>query len=111
DLVEGKFTLRLTQEGKVINVTRDRLIFGTPIITARRIPTEWGNILVNLYYGGKVGVALTRRGITIVNNIASMPDQEGERWKSGKVSGSVKFDSLNVSTDKKNPIRDILFKT
>jgi hypothetical protein len=111
DLVEGKFRLRLTQEGKVINVTRDRLIFGTPIITARRIPTEWGNILVNLYYGGKVGVALTRRGITVVNNIASLPDIEGEVWKSGKVSGSVKFDSLNVSTDKKNPIRDILFKT
>jgi hypothetical protein len=110
DLIEGKLKLELLQDGKRVTVTRDRLIFGTPIVTARRIPSTWGDILVSIYYGGKAGVALTRRGITIVNNLSTLPDVDGEIWRSGKISGSIKFDSLNVSTDKKNPIRNEAFK-
>lgn len=109
-LLEGKFKLEIQQDSRRIPVTRERLMVGTPIIIDRRISTEWGDIIASIYYGGKGGVALTRRGITIVNNLAGLPDLEGEVWRSGKVSGAIRFDSINVSTDKKNPIRDDVFK-
>jgi len=111
DLIEGKFELEVQQDNRRIPVTRERIVVGTPIISARRIPTGWGDIVVGINYGGKGGVALTRRGITIVNNIANLPDIESDVWRSGKISGSIRFDSINVSTDKKNPIRDDLFRT
>jgi hypothetical protein len=109
DLIEGKFKLGIQQDGRKIPVTRERIIAGTPIVPGKKIPTEWGDINVAINYGGRGGVALTRRGITITNNIASLPDIESDVWKSGKIGGSIKFDSINVSTDKKNPIRDERF--
>ena len=111
DLIEGKFKLEIQQDGRRIPVTRERIVAGTPIVADRKIPTEWGDMVVNINYGGKGGVALTRRGITIANNIAIIPDIEGEVWKSGKIGGSIRFDSINVSTDKKNPMRDPIFES
>ena len=108
-LMESKFKLEIQQNGRKIAVTRDNIIAGTPIISGRKIPTKWGEILVTINYGGRGGVALTRRGITVINNIAGFPDIENDVWKSGKVGGSFKFDSINVSTDKKTPIRDEIF--
>jgi hypothetical protein len=109
-LIEGRFKLEVQQDGKRIPVTREKIISGTPIIDHRKIQTNWGELVINIYYGGKGGVALTRRGVTIVNDIGKLPDVEGEVWKTGKVSGSLRFDSINVSADKKNPVRDELFK-
>jgi hypothetical protein len=111
DLIEGRFKLELQQDGQRLSVTRDRIVAGTPIISDRRIATRWGDIVVNVSYGGKGGVALARRGITVVRNISDLPEMESEIWKSGKIGGSVRFDSINVSTDKKNPVRDELFMT
>jgi hypothetical protein len=109
DLIEGKFKLEIQQDGRKIAVTRERMIAGTPIISGRKLGTEWGEILVTINYGGRGGVALTRRGITVINNIADFPDIENDVWKSGKIGGSIKFDMINVSTDKKTPIRDERF--
>jgi virulence-associated protein VapD len=111
DLWENKFKLDIQQNGTRISVTRERIAVGTPIISGRRISTEWGDIVVNVNYGGKMGVALTRRGITINRNLGNLPELEDDIWRSGKIGGSVRFDSINVSTDKKNPIRDTLFST
>ena len=110
DLVDGKFKLEIQQGSLRIPVTRDRIVAGTPIIGARKIATEWGDITVNINFGGKGGVALTRHGITITNNISNLPDFEGDVWKTGKIGGFIRFDSINVSTDKKSPIRDERFK-
>jgi virulence-associated protein VapD len=110
DLIEGRFSLEVQQDSKRIPVTRDRIIAGTPVISSRHIPTNWGDIVVSINYGGRGGVALTRRGITIMSNISNLPEIEGEVWKSGKIGGTIRFDAINVSTDKKNPIRDELFR-
>jgi hypothetical protein len=110
DLLEGKFKLEVHQDGRKIPVTRERMATGTAIIEERKISTPFGDLVVRIYYGGKGGVALTRRGSTVVNTISSLPDLENDLWKSGKISGSISFDSLNVSADKKSPIRDDGFK-
>ncbi len=110
DLIESKFKLEVQQDGHTVPVTREKITSGTPIIDHRKVSTKGGEVIINVYYGGKGGVTLTRRGVTIVNKIADLPDVEGEIWKTGKVSGSIRFDSINVSADKKNPVRDELFK-
>jgi hypothetical protein len=110
DLIDGKFKLEIQQDSRKIPVTRERVIAGTPIISDRKIATEWGDIVVSIYYGNKGGLILSRRGITVTNNIAALPDIEGEVWNSGKISGSIRFDSMNVSPDKKTPIRDEQFR-
>src|SRR5207245_4930886 len=79
-------------------------------IQNRTIPGSFGETVVNIYYGGKGGVALTRRGSTIASTISIIPDIEGEVWRSGKISGTIRCDFLNVSTDKKSPIRDERFR-
>ncbi len=111
DLLEGKFKLEVHQDARKIQVTRERISMGTPIIDARKISTPLGDIIIRIHYGGKGGVALTRRGSTVVNNIANLPDIESDIWRSGKISGSISFDSLNVSADKKSPVRDEHFTT
>src|SRR6266540_1495247 len=110
DLLEGKFKLEVRQDDRKIPVTRERMATGTAIVNDRTISTPFGNCVVRIYYGGKGGVALTRRGSTVVNNIASLPDIENDLWRSGKISGSIRFDSLSVSADKKSPIRDDNFR-
>jgi len=110
-LIEGRFKLEVQQDSRRIPVTRDRIVVGTPIITGRTITTQWGDVVVTINYGGRGGVRLVKRGITIVNNIAVLPDIEDDLWRSGKISGSIRFDSINVSTDKKTPVRDDLFKS
>jgi hypothetical protein len=108
-LIEGKFKLEIQQDGKKIPVTHERLMSGTPIID-RTIATPNGDIVAKIFYGGKGGVTLSRRGITVERNIASLPEIESEVWKSGKINGSIGFDAMNVSTDKRNPVRDDLFR-
>lgn len=110
DLLEGKFKLEVHQDGRKIPVTRERMATGTAIIDGRKVSTPFGDVVVRIYYGGKGGVALTRRGSTVVNNIASLPDIENDLWKSGKISGSIGFDSLTISADKKSPVRDEYFR-
>ncbi len=104
----GNANIIVWKDGNSTEVTKNLLPRGEEIYKGK-CGTRYGAVEFEIYYGGyQSGVSLFRRGAQVIEDIAAELEElsDSEVWKTPSLNGTIVFDNLDLTADKKAPIRN-----